>query len=344
MSVEIRYLSQEEVIQVGGLDMALTVEDVQEVYRLYSLGECVKPHKAVLRWGDLDSERTSRGHVNAMPGYVGGKYDMAGQKWVGGFYQNPSRYGLPSITALVILNDPHNGLPLAVMEGSLISAMRTGAQGGVAARFLARPDSRTIGVIGAGVQSRALLMACKEVLPGLSTALVYDVNEERSRAFCQEMSERLDMSVRVAKTAKATVSASDILASATSAVSPVLKRGWVPEGCLYLQMGAYECELEAVLDFDKVIVDDWAEVQHREVPVLAMAKKAGVITDQDIYAEVGEIVLDKKPARENDTERIFFHAVGLGLLDIAVATRLLRRAEEEEVGTLLPLWEAPVFV
>lgn len=344
MGAKLRYLSQEEVIQVGGLDMALTVEDVQEVYRLYGLGECIKPHKSVLRWGDIASERTSRGHVNAMPGYVGGKYDMAGQKWVGGFYQNPSRHGLPSITALVMLNDPYTGLPLAVMEGSLISAMRTGAQGGVAARFLARPDSRTIGVIGAGVQSRGLLMACKEVLPGLSRALVYDLSEERSRVYCQDMSERLDMSVEVVQTARAAVSASDILASATSAVSPILKQGWIPEGCLYLQMGAYECELEAVLDFDKVIVDDWAEVQHREVTILAMAKLAGVISDQDIYAQVGEIVLGTKPARENERERIFFHAVGMGLLDIAVGTRLLRRAEEEQVGTLLPLWETPVFV
>jgi len=344
MTIQLRYLTQEEVIQAGGFDMALTMEAVEEVFSLFAQGECILPSKVVLRWGDAESERTTRGHINAMPGYIGGDYDMAGQKWAAGFYQNPAKHGLPSITCLVVLNDPYRGVPLAVMDGTLISAMRTGAMAGVAAKYLARQDSETVGILGAGVQSRTLLMAAKTALPGLSRASVYDIDEDRSRAFCEEMGERLDLSLDVAPGMRETVSDTDIMLIATTAVSPVVGKGWAPEGCLYCQMGGFMTELNAIPDFDKIVVDNWSEIQHREIPVLAQAKIQGVISDDDIHAEMGEVILGQKPGRESAAERILFSGVGMGLLDIAVATRVLRRAEEAGIGTMLNLWETPAFV
>jgi ornithine cyclodeaminase len=344
MAVQLRYLSQEELIQVGGLDMGLTMEAVEEVFSLFGQGECILPSKVVLRWGDKESERTTRGHMNAMPGYVGGSYDMAGQKWAAGFYRNPLDHGLPSVTCLVILNDPNKGLPVAVMDGTLISAMRTGAQAGVAAKYLAREDAQTVGVIGAGVQSRTLLMSFKQARPGLSRVLVYDVVEERSRQFCQEMQERLNLSLETVPSARDAVVEADILTTATTAVDPIIQPGWVPPGCLLCQMGAYEIELAAIREFDKIVVDNWYEIQHREVPALAIAKAEGAITDDDITAHISEVILGQKPSRETPTERIYFSAVGMGLLDIAVATRLLRSAEKQNVGTMLNLWEDAAFV
>lgn len=344
MTVKLRYLTQEEVIQAGGFDMTLTLEAVEEVFALFAQGKCILPGKVVLRWGDAESERTTRGHINAMPGYVGGSHDMAGQKWAAGFYQNPAKYGLPSITCLVVLNDPYRGIPLAVMDGTLISAMRTGAMAGVAAKYLARQDSETVGILGAGVQNRTLLMAAKTALPGLSQALVYDIDEDRSRSFCEEMGEQLDLSLEVATDTRETVSSTDIMLIATTAVSPVVGKGWAPEGCLYCQMGGFTTELNAIPDFDKIVVDNWSEIQHREIPVLTRAKTQGVISDDDIHAEIGEVILGQKQGRESSAERILFSGVGMGLLDIAVATRILRRAEDAGIGTMLNLWETPAFV
>jgi len=233
---------------------------------------------------------------------------------------------------------------VAVMDCTLISAMRTGAMAGVAGKHLARRGSRTVGIIGAGVQGRTLLMALKTALPGLSSVLVYDIREERSLAFCQDMRDRLDIRLEVAATSREVASQVDILVTATTAISPVIRKGWVPEGCLYCQMGAYECELLVVREFDKIVVDNWSETQHRGIQTLALAKTQGIISDEDIHAEMGEIVTGQKPGRENAAERVFFSAVGMGLLDIAVATRVLRQAEEEQVGTMLKLWETPVFV
>lgn len=343
MAIEFRYLTQEQVTQLGGLDMALAVQDVEAVVRLFGSGACVLPSKVVLRWGDSDSEST-RGRINAMPGYVGGNYDMSGIKWIASMPLNPIERGLPRASALTILNHPTLGFPVAVMDGTLISAMRTGAVSGVAAKYLARKDSRTVGIIGAGVQSRTQLMALKTVLPALSSVLVYDIREERSLAFCQDMRDRLGISIEVAATSREATSQVDILVSATTAVSPVVKRGWVSEGCLYCQVGGYECEPLALREFDKIVVDNWSEMQHRGAQTLVRAKEQGIISDEDIHAELSQIITGKKPGRENAAERIFFGAVGMGIEDVAIATRILRRAEEEQVGTMLKLWEAPVFV
>jgi ornithine cyclodeaminase/alanine dehydrogenase-like protein (mu-crystallin family) len=345
MPVEFRYLTQEEVLQAGGLDMDLAIQDVENVFRLWATGDCILPSKVVLRWGDIASEKT-RGHINAMPGYVGGDYDMAGLKWAAAMYRNPFEFGLPAISALTILNHPTLGLPVAAMDGTLISAVRTAAVTGVAARYLARPDSQTVGIIGAGVQNRTQLMALKAALPDLVQARVYDLREEQSVAFCREMRDRLDMSVEVVGTGQAAASQADVLVSATSTppTSPVVLPGWVPEGCLYCQIAGNDCDPKAIPEFDKIVVDNWSEIQHRETPALARAKAQGTIDDSSIYAELGDIVVGKRPGRENRSERILMSAVGMGIEDIAVATRILRRAEQAQLGTILRLWETPIFV
>ncbi len=344
MATQFRYLTQEQLISLGALDMTLANQDVEEAFRLFDAGECILPSKVVLRWGDEASERTTRGHMNAMPGYVGGKYAMAGLKWAAGFYSNPIEYKLPAVTATIVLNDPYKGIPVAIMDGTLISAVRTGAMGGVAAKYLARPDSKTVGVIGAGVQARTMLASLKAAMPGLAAGLVYDIRPERSAIYAQEMGQRLGMTLQTASTALEVATHVDILVGATSAVEPVLGKGWVQAGSLFLQMGAYECELEAMREFDKIVVDNWYEIQHREVPVLAKAKVAGIISDDDIYAHIGELINGKKPGRQCASERIAFAAVGMGIVDIAVATRLLREAERKGVGSMLNLWESPAFI
>ena len=344
MAIEFRYLTQEEVARLGGLDMAATVQDMEDVFRLLGSGECELPSKVILRWGDIENEHT-RGHINAMPGYVGGDYDMAGIKWIACMYSNPFVHGLPALSGLTILNHPTKGFPLAVMDGTLISAMRTGAVTGVAAKYLARDDSRTVGIIGAGVQSRTALMAIKTAMPGVTRVLVNDIRSERSATFCEEMGRRLDIEAVAVSTGREAVSGADILVTAVSGADPVVYSGWVPEGCLYCQMGGgNECEIAAVGEFDKIVADNWHEMKHRQTQVLAKAEAAGVISDADVYAELSELVLGRKPGRAHAGERIFFGAVGMGIEDIAVATRILRRAEAEQVGVMLKLWDEPAFI
>ena len=133
-TVEFLYLSQEEVIAAGGLDMAAAMADVEAALRLHQASDDLLPPKAVLDWGQ-GSQGLRDDHINAMPAYLGGDYNMAGLKWIASFPANPHQRNLPRATSLIILNNPDTGTPLAVMDGTLISAMRTGAVTGVAARL-----------------------------------------------------------------------------------------------------------------------------------------------------------------------------------------------------------------
>lgn len=340
-SVAFRYLSQEQVVSLGGLDMPKAIDDVEEVFRLHAMGDFVLPSKVVLRWGDLDSE-TTRGRINAMPGYIGGRFDMAGIKWIGSFPANIDR-GLPRASGVTILNDPRSGVPLAVMDGTLISAMRTGAVSGVAARHLARDDARTVGVLGAGVQSRTQLMAVNVARPDIERILVFDVRSERAAAWCEDMRARLPLDYRLSDSAREVIEAADVLISATTATEPIVMPGWLPSGSLYLQVGGRECHPDAITECDRIVVDNWEEIKHRAAQSLVDAFDAGAISDSDISAHLSEIVLGQKPGRSTPGERIYFSSVGMGIEDVAIASRIWREAVASGTGTRLDLWQAPAL-
>ena len=342
-TVEFLYLSQEEVISAGGLDMAAAMADVEAALRLHHAGDDLLPPKAVM---DLSRDDWSlrESHINAMPAYLGGDYHVAGLKWIASFPANPYQRGLPRASALIILNDPDAGVPLAVMDGTLISAMRTGAVTGVAARHLARPDSRCAGLIGAGVQNHTQLMALRVALPRLQEALIYDIRRSRCDAFAREMGDLLDLPVRVADDAETLARKADVLVTATTTLEPIVRHGWLREGSFYAHVSGYECEFAVIAAADKVVVDDWEQVKHRAAQTIAYMHQAGEFDDGDLYAELGEIVVGDKPGRESDRERIFFNPVGLGTEDVAVATRIYRTADELGLGQPLALWQSPHWV
>ena len=340
METSHRYLSQEQIIECGGLDMAEAVRDIEEVFRLFEAGDYVLPSKVVLRWGDVDTEVT-RGRINALPGHIGGRFDTSGIKWMASMPGNLS-LGLPRASGLLILNDPQIGLPKAIMDGTLISAMRTGAVSGVAAKYLAGEGAKVVGILGTGVQSRTQVMALAEVLPSFKSVVVYDILRDRALSWCEEMRSTVEASYEVADDAEQVCRSSDVLVAATTSSSPVVKKGWLREGCLHLQLGGHEYEVAAIKEFDRLIVDNWIETKHRGAQSLVYALKEDAISDDEV-SELGQIVAGKDRGRTQDSERIFFSSVGMGIEDVAVGARILQRAEELNVGTVLELWQAPAF-
>ena len=169
-----RFLSQEDVVAAGGLDVAATIDVVEEALRLHAEGDTRLPSKSALLWSDeLGSEETD-GRIMAMPAYVGGSIALAGLKWIPSVPSNPSR-GLPRGIGLIVLTDPETGLPVAVMDGTIVSAARTGAVTGVTARRLARPGAHVAAILGAGVQAGTQLAALEAVLPELDEVRVWDI-------------------------------------------------------------------------------------------------------------------------------------------------------------------------
>jgi len=340
---ELLYLSQKEVLAAGILEMAGVIEDLENVFKVHHNKDYVLPAKTALRWGDAHSEET-KGRINAMPGYVGGNINMSGIKWIGSAPQNPHKYGLPRASALIILNDPETYFPVAVLDGTIISAMRTGGVTGVAAKYLARPDSQIAGIIGAGTQNRTQLMALKESLPKLSKVKVYDLSSERAKTFAKEVTEFLGIDVQPVASGREAVEGADVIVTATTAKEPVIKAEWIDNGCFYSHVGGYESEYAVVKMASKLVVDDWYQVKHRGTPTPAIMFAEGLLEDSDIYAELGEIVTGNKNGRENENEFIYFNSIGMALEDITVAKRIYENALAKGLGTSLELWEKPLWV
>lgn len=341
-SLKVLLLSQQDVIDAGGKDMKAVMADVTEAFSLFDKKDCVLPMKTSLRWGDEQSE-IETGRINAMPGYVGGNARMAGIKWLGGSPANPSRYGIPRASGILVLNDPETMIPLAILEGALLSAMRTGAVTGVGAQYLARPDARVVGVIGAGVQARTQLMALKQALPSFREARVFDIDRSRLEVFASEMTAELEINVKPVQTYRECVEGCDVFVSAVITNSPVVKNEWVGPGSFYAHVGSYECEFDVVSFSDKVVVDSWEAVTHRDVTTISKMHAAGLFERDRLYAEFGEIVNCKKPGRERQEEKIVFAPIGFCLHDLVAGARIYRRAKELKLGKEIVMYEEPVW-
>jgi N-[(2S)-2-amino-2-carboxyethyl]-L-glutamate dehydrogenase len=342
-NVEILYLSQEEVIQAGGLDMNLCLSAVEEAFRCHALGQTVVPPKAVLRWGGVETEETD-GRINALPGYLGGSVNMAGIKWIGTSPGNKIKSGLPTASALIILNDRETKLPLVIMEGSIISAMRTGAVGGLAAKYLARKDSRVYGFIGAGTQARTQSMAAKLVWPAIERFIIYDIDIDRARAWGEEMKEKLGSPCDAMASGEAVVRGSDVFATVTNASEPFVKAEWIRPGQTEIHIGSHEDASDVLKRADKIVVDDLEQILHRNNQSLALAIAEGTIRKEAVGAELGEIIVGRKSGRDSDRQFIYFDAIGMGHEDVSFAARIYQNAKARGIGQMLPLWRNPIWV
>ncbi len=341
-NVDFTYLSQEDVVKSGGLDMLKAISDVEEVLIMRHRGESIVPHKVVLRKGTQEEESVT-GRINALPGYLGKDKDVGGIKWVASFVNNPREHKLPRSSSLIILNSFKTGIPLAIMDGTIISAMRTGAIAGIACKHLAKEGSTRLGMIGAGVIGRTVLMAIKATVD-IREVDVYDIYSEQGIKFAKKMLEELGVTIRVVDSAEQALSGKDIIITATPAKQPYVKAPWIEEGSLYIHMSGYECEFDVVTQSDKIVVDNWEDVKSRNSQTPAIMFHEGKLSDDDIHAEIAEILVGDKPGRESQEERIFFNPVGMGIQDLIVAHRIYKTASTNNIGQKLALWEQPLWV
>lgn len=322
--------------------MSLAIEVMESVFSLHQKEDYVLPNKSVLRWGDIDSE-TTRGRVNSMPASIGGEFQSVGIKWISSSPTNPDKYGLPRASGIIILNDYETLFPKAIMDGMLLSAMRTGANSGVAAKYLAREDSKVLGLIGAGAQNKTQLMAMKSVLKNLTEVKINDLNKERAHLFAEEMNEKVNLPIKVVDTAEEAVRGSDVFITATVSKTPIVKYEWIDKGSLYLHVGSHECEYEVIEKADKIVVDDWEELKHRGVETISLMYAEGEFNESRIDAQLGEIVNNIKHGRMNNDEFIYFNSVGMGIQDVALASVVYEKAVEKKIGKQLNMWGNPTF-
>ena len=338
MNVEILYLNDEDMEKLGATDMNAVIHDVKRAYVLTEEGDVLLPGKLAMRWGKTPEDENVYGRINAMPGMIGGEYQMAGIKWIGSGPMNYKK-GLPRASVTMILNDCDTKLPVCIADGTAVSAKRTGASGGVAMELLSREDASVLTVCGAGAQGRTQLEAAMIVRPSLEKVYVYDIRPESAEKFAEEGRVKYpDVEFVPVSDPEAAVRESDITVCVTLANEPFIHSGWLKKGSLLMNMADYEVTKDCVRKASKIVVDNWETIKHRLISTVAIMAHEGEISDADIHAQLGEILLGTKTGRENDEEIIYFNAVGTGILDLAVTTRCYKKALQEHIGTRLTYW------
>ena len=336
--INCRYFSQEDLLGSGCLDIAMALEAAESAMLAFDAGDVLFPEKIVQIFNDETQER-----INCLPATFRSK-KICGMKWVSVFPPNPVKHGLQNLSAVIILSEIEHGFPIAFMEGTLCSNVRVGTMGAVAAKYLARPDSKSIGFIGAGEQAKMHLIAMKTVLPQLQECRVAAKASEEEEQFQREMQSIMpEMEiVTTGGNLEAAVSGADVIVTATSAQAPLLKADWFQEGAFYSHVGGWEDEFAVAHACDKIVCDDWDTVKHR-TQTLSRMYSAGELTDESIYANLIDLVSGKKPGRESDQERIYFNAVGLAYVDVAIAHAMYLRAIEAGLGQDLKIQNEMIF-
>lgn len=311
------------------LGMPDVIRAVGQVFRMHGMKKVQMPAKIYLH---LDKYE---GDFRAMPSYIEG-LEACGLKWVNVHPKN-SRFGLPSVMAVIIYSDPKTGFPLCIMEGTLITNLRTGAAGAVAARALARKNSRTVGLVGCGVQARTQLLALKELFK-IKSAAVWGTKLEYAIDFARDMAS-LGLHLEIKKDIRDCVRDKDIVVTATPARKPIVKSGWISPGTHINAIGADapgKEELEpAILRKAKIFVDDRAQACHSGEINVPLSK--GLISAKDIRATLGEVLAGKKNGRVNDREITVFDSTGLAIQDVACAHFAYKKAIKKHKGRWIKL-------
>ena len=298
------------------IDMREVITVVETAFRDWTEGKGEMPSKVYLKVKD--------GDFRAMPAALPG---AAGMKWVNVHTGNPAK-GLPTVMAVLIYNDPATGYPLAIMDATEATAFRTAATSAIASKYLARKDSRTLGIVGAGRQSYYHIIAHQQIFK-LNEIRVWDILPGATERLIESLKNMPIKKCSIEKVVKA-----DIVCTLTPAQHPVVEKKWLVPGTHINAVGADaegKEELEpAILNEALLVVDDLRQASHAGEINVPVSK--GLLKKDQIYAELGEIIAGRKKGRTDNQTITLFDSTGLAIEDIAVAKLLYNKALKTGTG------------
>jgi ornithine cyclodeaminase/alanine dehydrogenase-like protein (mu-crystallin family) len=325
----LRVLSASEVRRA--LPMAEAVAAMKEAFRELSAGAAVVPPRARIRVEERG------GDVLVMPAYSPAA-GRVGLKVITLFERN-REIGLPFIQAVVLVIDAATGAPAALMDGTALTAVRTGAASGAATDLLARPDVRKAAIFGAGLQARAQLEAVRAVRP-IAEVAVFDPDRGRAVEFAARAARELGLTASAAATPAEALAGADVVCTATTAVTPVFADADLAPGSHVNAVGSYKPrvrEIPSETVARALVFVDQREAAWEEAGDLIMPLEAGLITRDHVLAELGEVVAGTRPGRRGPGDVTLFKSVGLAVQDLAAAARALANAEKLGLGSSVAL-------
>ncbi len=323
----VRILTKENVTQL--LTMPDALEYVEEAYKQLTLGNALVPQRIAIT-------DPAPGLTLIMPGIIGGKMNALATKIVSVYKQNPEKYNMPTVLAKIMVQDINTGDIVGIMDGSLITAMRTGAATGVSVKYLARKNSTTMGIFSGGVQARKQVSA---VYWGLNEKLekckVFDLKKEVANVFKRELEKELGIDIEIVDSGDDLLSDSDVIVAATTSTIPLFSGDKVVEGTHISSIGAHapeSRELDSeVIKRASLLTAGLKEACLAEAGDYIIPINEGVISENDIIS-IGEVITGKVPGRTLDSEITVFKSVGISAQDVAVGKLVYDRALKEGIG------------
>jgi alanine dehydrogenase len=330
--LETLILTDDEVKKL--LSLSEVVEAVELAFKQKGLGRVQMPAKIYLYY------RKYGGDLRAMPAFLE-DLGISAVNIVNVHPKNPTKNGLPTVMAVITLIDPSTGAPIAIMGGTTITDMRTGAAGGIAAKYLARKDSKVVGLVGAGAQARTQLMALLEVYKNFEEVRVWSRTEDTKKKFVTEAQQAYGNFIQVipAASVRKAVEGADIVVTTTPSRKPLVMDDMVSAGVHINCIGADAVGKEElhpnILKRAKIVVDDWAQASHSGEINVPLSR--GIITKDDVWAEIGEIVAGLKAGRARHDEITVFMSTGLAVQDAVTAEIAYSKAIVAKVGRFIKL-------
>lgn len=324
------YLSDRDVVNGWDGKIVNLIEILKRQFIEWRSGSILLPEKSSQIIDDATQSR-----VNCMPSTLL-KDGVSGVKLVSVFPLNHA-IGLPNVSGAILLLSAENGHPLAVLDAGLITALRTALIGGLAATYFAPSNPVKIGLLGAGEQAMAHLAVFAALFPSLTTCSVASRSPKSEQGLVDKMRALIPgMSFEACggSYAKAATGA-DIIVTAISGQAPVLHAEWVKSGSFYCHVGGYEDEYAVALKADKIVCDSWDAIKHRGSPTISHMYQRGLLKDDDIYADLADVILGERCGREREEEIVYFNSVGLSFTDVALSYELYKQCKENGLGTNL---------
>ena len=327
--MQIRVISAEEVRKAISMEQA--IETVKAAFGQLSKGRASVPIRTQLGVPLHD------GVTLFMPAYLEQTGEL-GMKMVSVFSGNLDQ-GLPTINAMVTLISARTGLPTAIIDGTYLTALRTGAASGAATDLMARKDARTVSVLGTGVQGRTQLRAVCSVR-AIERVVVFDKRSDAAEAFREELKPILDVQIDLADSAAEAIRASDVVCTATTSKTPVFAHSDVNPGTHINAIGSFTPQMQELPGetvAGSLLVVDSREAAWAESGDLIIPRNEGRITEDSVHAEIGDIVNGVKSGRDNDEQITLFKSVGNAVQDVSVGARVLAEAEAKDLGVVVEL-------
>lgn len=331
-------LTQDDLIQAGCFDMNTAIQVCEGALKSFAAGNVIFPDKISVVFDQKTQDR-----INCLPAGLKDE-QVYGMKWVSVFPENPHTRDLPNLSAVVLLSEMVSGFPVAFMEATLCSNIRTAAMSALAAKYLAIPNPTEIGFIGAGDQAKSHFLAMKAQFPGIRYCKVSSRTNQSEQRFIEQMTRfhpEVDFIPCSGDYQKA-VCAADIVVTAISGQEKLLQADWIKPGAFYSHVGGLEDDFAVAKKASKIVCDDWNVVKHRTQTISQMYQ-LGLLQDEDIHADLHQIVSGKKVGRETPQEFIYYNGVGLSYVDVALSNWMYHLATDEGFGKTVELMDRSMF-